>query len=47
MGNALAFVVVGGVISTGTLWHFNYCLAAIVVGVACYAAARWIFVNYA
>jgi len=47
MGHALGVIVVGGVISTGTLLHFGHCFTAVVVGVACYATARWIFVNYA
>lgn len=47
MGHALMMVVAGGIITTGTLWHFNHFFTAVCVGCAACAAVRWIWQNYA
>jgi hypothetical protein len=47
MSNALGFVTVASVISIGILLHTGHPFLAICVGLAAYAAARWIYMNYA
>ena len=47
MSNALGLITVASVISIGTLLHTGHPFLAICAGLAAYAAARWICMNYA
>ncbi len=46
MGNALALVTAVAVAGTGILFHTGHPFLAICVGLAAYAVARWICMNY-
>jgi len=47
MGKTLALIVVGGMIVTGILLHFDYCFAALCAGLVVGVTIRWIWQNYA